>query len=134
LLTPLAADLAQWRMRCGRPDDKAFLFPARDGAPWSDDDWRNFRKRIFQPAARALGLERTRPYDLRHSFVSLLIAEGRSIVEVARQAGHAPSMSLDTYGHVFEEFSGERQSAEALIRDAREAAVSLRCPRAVELA
>ena len=39
-------------------------------------------------------------YDLRHSFASLLIAEGRSVVEVAVQLGYAPTMSLDTYGHV----------------------------------
>ena len=37
-----------------------------------------------------------RPYDLRHAFCSLLIAEGLSVVEVARQAGHAPTMTLDT--------------------------------------
>jgi integrase len=41
-----------------------------------------------------------RPYDLRHLFVSLLISEGRSIVDVAAQAGHAPSLSYDTYGHI----------------------------------
>jgi len=124
LLAPLAADLAEWRMRCGRPGPDALVFPARDGAPWTEDRWRNWRKRIFQPAARALGLERARPYDLRHSFVSLLIAEGKTVVEVARRAGHAPTMSLDTYAHVFGELAGERQSAEALIRAAREAAVS----------
>jgi site-specific recombinase XerD len=28
-----------------------------------------------------------RPYDLRHAFCSLLIGEGMSVVEVARQAG-----------------------------------------------
>src|SRR5919201_1650957 len=42
----------------------------------------------------------------RHSFVSLLIAEGRSIVDVARQAGHSATMALDTYGHVFDELEG----------------------------
>jgi hypothetical protein len=39
-------------------------------------------------------------YDLRHSFASLLIAEGRSVVEVAAQLGHAPA-------------SGRRRIAEA---------------------
>jgi len=38
--------------------------------------------------------------------VSLLIAEGRSIVDVARQAGHSATMALDTYGHVFDELDG----------------------------
>jgi integrase len=61
-----------------------------------------------------------RPYDLRHSFVSLLIAERRSIVDVARQAGHSPSMALNTYGHLFDELEdGESASAEELIRAAR---------------
>jgi integrase len=44
------------------------------------------RRHIFEAAAERAGLGRVRPYDLRHSFVPLLIAEGRSIVEVARQA------------------------------------------------
>ncbi len=40
--------------------------------------------------------------------------EGASIVEVARQAGHSPTMTLDTYGHVFAELEGaEKVSAEA---------------------
>jgi hypothetical protein len=42
------------------------------------------------------------------------------VVEVARQAGHSPTMSLDTYGHVFDELAdAERVSAETLIRRAR---------------
>ena len=46
------------------------------------------------------GLDRLHPYDLRHSFVSLLFAEGRTVIEVARQAGHSATMALATYGHV----------------------------------
>jgi hypothetical protein len=85
-----------------------------------EDDWRNWRQRIFEPAVESAGLIRIRPYDLRHSFVSLLIAEGRSAVEVARQAGHSATMALDTYGHVFDELDGaERVSAEQAIQKAR---------------
>jgi hypothetical protein len=70
-----------------------------------------------------------RPYDLRHAFCSLLIAEGLSVVEVARQAGHAPTMTLDTYAHVMADHDGaERLSAEAAIRAAREVVVSGKCP------
>ena len=97
------------------------MFPSRRGAPWSPDDWRNWRNRIYTPAAKAAGIENPRPYDLRHSFVSLLIAEGHNVVEVARQAGHSPNMALDTYAHVFEEFDpGERINATDRIRTARE--------------
>ncbi len=68
----------------------------------------SFRKRIYQAAARKVGVESTRPYDLRHSFVSLLIHEGRlSIVEIARQLGHSPTMALDTYGHVIANLTGK---------------------------
>jgi hypothetical protein len=52
-----------------------------------------------------------KPYDLRHSWVSLLIANGASVVEVARQAGHAPTMTLDTYAHLFDELQGEPDGA-----------------------
>ena len=52
--------------------------------------------------------------------MSLLIHEGVSIVEVARQAGHAPEECLRTYAHVFEEFDpAERLPAKEAIRAAR---------------
>jgi hypothetical protein len=43
------------------------------------------------------------------------------VVEVARQAGHSPTMTLSTYAHLFEEFAGtKRRSAETEIRRARD--------------
>ena len=42
------------------------------------------------------------------------------MLEVARQAGHTPTVCLNTYGHVFDEFEpSERTPAEAQIRQAR---------------
>jgi integrase len=120
MVPPLKSELAKLRMRNGRPGDDELVFPAHDGDVWREDDWRNWRQRIFEPAVESAGLIRIRPYDLRHSFVSLLIAEGRSAVEVARQAGHSATMALDTYGHVFDELDGaERISAEQAIQKAR---------------
>jgi integrase len=120
LLAPLAADLAEWRLASKRPDETALVFPRKDGRVWTDEDWRNWRQRVFAPAATAVGLDRFRPYDLRHSFVSLLFAEGRTVIEVARQGGHSPTMALATYGHVIEELEGaERRPAEDVIREAR---------------
>lgn len=121
LLPPLAADLAEWRLRVGRPLEDALVFPGHDGRPWTAAAYKNWRRRVFGPAATAAGLTGSRPYDLRHSFVSLLIAEGHNVVEVARQAGHSPKMALDTYAHVFEEFDpAERVDAADRIRAARE--------------
>ena len=94
----------------------------RRGA-WRETDWRNWRRRIYAPAAAAEGIDGARPYDLRHSFASLRIHEGRlSIVELAEQLGHNPTVCLSTYAHVMAELRGaERISAEDQIRAARAA-------------
>lgn len=61
-----------------------------------------------------------RPYDLRHSFASLLLAEGKSVHYVARQLGHSPALTLSTYGHLFAEYEdAERIDAEQEIVTAR---------------
>jgi integrase len=101
LLEALAGDLRDWNPAPG-PDD--FVFPRADGHPWRRDDWSNWRNRVFTSASKRAGIGTPRPYDLRHSFASLLIREQRtSIVELAEQLGHAPTMTLDTYAHVFAE-------------------------------
>ena len=83
--------------------------------------YKNWHRRFFRPAIAAARLAGARPYDLRHSFVSLLIAEGHNVLEIARQAGHSPKMALDTYAHVYEEFDPkERIDAAERIRKARE--------------
>ena len=130
LLGPLAADLAEWQLACGRPSLKSLVFPGKDAKPWTDTTYRNWRRRVYVPTAEAAGLDAARPYFLRHLFCSLLLAEGASVVEVARQAGHTPAMTLSTYGHVIEEFEGaDVRSAEAVVRAAREAATPARRAR-----
>ena len=117
LLRPLASDLREFRLSSGRPSDDAFLFARSDGRVWTEDDWRNWRKRRFLPAAESLGIEGLRPYDLRHSFCSLQLYAGLTIVEVAAQAGHSPAVSLGTYQHVMAELEGSvRRPAEGLDR------------------
>jgi integrase len=118
LLAPLAEDLAAWRKVTRQPS--GLVFPRPSGAAWSDDDWRNWRHRVFQANADAIGKANARPYDLRHSFVSLLIAEGRTVIDVAQQAGHSAETCLRYYAHLFAEFDPARRvSAEDEIRKAR---------------
>jgi hypothetical protein len=123
LLSPLAADLALWRKECEadgpvKPDD--LVFPMAIGE-WSQDDWKNWRRRIFLPAAFAAGLPKgTRARDLRATFASLLIYEGRNVIEVARQQGCSPKMILDHYAGIFENYDpSERMPAEEAINAAR---------------
>lgn len=133
LLSPLAQDLAEWRLRCGRPDGAALVFPGPSGEVWNDRAWQTWHRDAWGPACKAAGFQGVRPYDLRHSFVSLLIHEGRSVVDVARQAGHSPTMTLDVYAHVFDEFDpAERVPAAEEIKRARRGDVSVLCPPAAE--
>jgi integrase len=120
-LAPLAKDLAEWRLACGRPAAGELVFPRADGGLWRDHDWRNWRRRVYQPVARAVGLESPRPYDLRGSFVSLLIHEGRTVVDVAYQAGHTAETCLRHYARLFRDAPAERVSAEVAIKRARDA-------------
>lgn len=145
LLGHLRSDLAAHRLASGRPTDRELVFATSAGAPWPATRYRSWRRWTFQPAAAATGiavLERTtesytvggrrrrrsksryegpRPYDLRHSFASLLIHEGRlSVVEVAAQLGHSTETLLRTYAHVFAELRGQPKiPADEQIRRAR---------------
>ena len=61
-----------------------------------------------------------RAYDLRHSHVlKCRSPRGSTLCEVARRAGHSPTMCLSTYAHVFEEFEGRTIDLEAEILRAR---------------
>jgi integrase len=128
LLGPLAADLNEWRLASGRPDGDALVFPTREGGLWRDHDYRNWRRRMFRPAARHAGVAGT-PYDLRHAFASLLIYEGQRYTEVAGQMGNSAETCASVYTHVFEEFDPAAPiAAEVAIRAAREGSVSEKCP------
>lgn len=120
LLAPLAADLRSWRRAAGRPCDSELVFPGKEGQPWTQAAYQSWRRRAFNRATQAAGLAHARPYDLRHSFASLLLHEGRSVIYVARQLGHDARLTLTRYGHVIDELEDTpRLEAEAAIASAR---------------
>ncbi len=125
LLDPLARDLREWRMACGRPvDDQPVIPRPSDGGVMSAKSFNVWRGETFVPALARAGLDRARPYDLRHSFASLLLHEGRSVIYVARQLGHDARLTLGTYGHVIDELEGAPQIPAV---DAIRAARGTRC-------
>lgn len=128
LLDALRADLDAWVEARGITDARALLFPRPDGKPWRKDDWDNWRRRRFHRATRTVGLETPRPYDLRHSFASLLIREQRaSIVDIADQMGHSPTETLKDYAHVMREYRRKKPvKAAKLIAKARRAVLEER--------
>jgi integrase len=105
LIPTLAAELAASRPNGTTDDD--LVVPNLTGGFL---DLNNWRARVWSPAVKAAGLGRLVPYDGRHTFASLLIHEGRSVLEVAAQLGHeSASTTLRHYAHLVEETrDGER--------------------------
>ena len=129
LLAPLASDLQLWRLAAGWPEDQQLVFPGKGGQPWTQAAYQSWRRRGLARAAEAGGLAHARPYDLRHSFASLLLHEGRSVIYVARQLGHDARLTLSRYGHVIDELEDMPLiGAEAAITHARLAGGSPRAP------
>jgi hypothetical protein len=55
LVGPLRQDLAEYRLRMGRPD--GLIFVRRDGLPWRRHDVNHWRRRVWHPAREAAGVE-----------------------------------------------------------------------------
>jgi len=147
LFAALRQDLAEYRLACGAPAASTLVFPGPSASPWTESQYRSWRRWVFQPAAAAIGIATLehktasvyidgkrhrrstrsyrgpRPYDLRHSFASLLIHAGDlSVVEIAAQLGHSPQTLLRTYAHIFAELRGQpKMPADRQIAKARAA-------------
>ncbi len=58
-------------------------------------------RRLFYRALNLAGIRRIRFHDLRHTFASLLLQQGESLVYVKDQLGHSSiRITVDTYGHL----------------------------------
>lgn len=131
LLTPLAEDLREWFLASGRPAGRQPVIPAHDGGFWSDDDWRNWRSRIWRgeerPANRrsvptypGVAPAGTRPRDLRSSFITVQVYAGVPLTTIAKQCGTSVTMIEQHYAGVIENWDGEQITAERQIRVARQ--------------
>lgn len=123
LVSPLAKDLAEWRLACGRPEERELIFPATAARNSGGEAiWENWVKRVYQPAARACGVTGDmRAYRLRGSFVSLLLWSGVDLVDVSDQSGHSVATLARHYAGVIRELKGQpKVPAGEAIRQARE--------------
>ena len=135
LLAPLALDLKEWYLESGDPRLEKPVFPAHDGGFWDPDDWRNWRKRVWQgvphqrrneagetaPAKQGCAPPGTRPRDLRSSFVTLRIYEGIPLTQIAREVGTSVRMIELHYAGVIANWNGKQVPADRSIRAARAA-------------
>ena len=118
---PLRGDLLEWRLKSGNPDPGSLVFPSATGRAWREPAYQSWRRRSFDAARDAAGVAKATPYHLRHSFASLLLYEGRSVIYVARQLGQDARLTLTRYGHVIDELEDSRRTdAEEVIREARQ--------------
>ena len=64
----------------------------------------NFRRDVFDQAARAAGLDGLTPHELRHTAASLAVSAGANVKAVQRMLGHASAaMTLDDYAGLFDD-------------------------------
>ncbi|MBN2062555.1 MAG: site-specific integrase [Deltaproteobacteria bacterium] len=91
------AQLKQWKLAC-KPNELDLVFPNEEGKPI---DKNNLIRRHYEPALRRAGLRRIRFHDLRHTFASLLIAQGEHPKYIQNQMGHSSiNVTMDVYGHL----------------------------------
>ncbi len=79
--------------------EEDLVFPSKTGGPMS---WNNLVRRNLKPLMRAAGFpEGTRPYDLRHTFATLMLEQGENPKVVQEALGHSRiAHTMDTYSHV----------------------------------
>jgi integrase len=96
---PLSRELLQelrlWKLKCpASSQDLIVVNPL--GKPFHRRQISN----VLDVAIAKAGIKRLTPHGLRHTFCSLLIADGIPVTEVAHYAGHKdPSVTLKVYAH-----------------------------------
>ncbi|WP_448574065.1 tyrosine-type recombinase/integrase [Trichothermofontia sp.] len=74
------------------PDD--FVFPSPTG---KHIDIGNFRNRVWKPILDALGIEYRKPYQTRHTFITLCLESGVDAKDVAKWVGNSPEIIYKHY-------------------------------------
>jgi integrase len=92
------------------------VFASTAGTPLN---WRNVEHRGFDAAVKRAKLTRAdgKPvlHDCRHTFATLLIAQGLDVVFISRQLGHAnPATTLRIYAHLFDKHNHATRMRDAL--------------------
>lgn len=87
----------EWRLACPH-SELNLVFPNSNGNYQSAD---NLAKRRFLPALNRAGIDKIRFHDLRHTYASLLLANGAPMKYVQHQLGHSSiTMTMDLYTHL----------------------------------
>jgi integrase len=124
-MSPLLREmLLTWRVRCPRNGvkfERVFQAPGvarawplpREGGG-GPLIYGNFRKRYWAPTLKRLGLPAVTPHSARHSFISVLQAQGVEVGLVAKLAGH--KNAVVTLSHYTHAMRGGEDAVKALDR------------------
>jgi integrase len=105
----LVEALVAHRLEVRYSGDDDLIFPNAHGGPM---DAANFVRREFRPALRRAAVPLVRFHDLRHTFASLLIAQGLAPKLISEQLGHASiAITMDRYGHLFDQSYADASEA-----------------------
>lgn len=106
-MTPtLEKMLLEWLPSPERPKTRdQLVFPSARGMPLN---MQQITKTVYLPALEEAGVPKMRLHDLRHTYASLLIANGESLKYVQEMLGHTSiKVTADVYGHLLKETNAE---------------------------
>ncbi len=105
----LVNELRKWK---SASQESPLVFPSPEGMPSCHN---NVVKRYFNPALEKAKLRHVSFHSLRHTNASMRIAAGLNIKYIQTQLGHASiKMTLDIYGHLFNDANFNRQQVKLL--------------------
>lgn len=88
-------------------DPQELLFPNAEGKPL---DYSNWRRRVWEPAVKAAGLDGLNFHDLRRTDATVMVAEGVDVKTAQARLGHSdPRLTLAVYAQATTE--GDRRAA-----------------------
>lgn len=91
-------------------DPEELLFPNNEGRPL---DYSNWRRRTWQPAVKAVGLDGLNFHDLRRTNATAMVVEGVDVKTAQARLGHSdPRLTLAIYAQATTE--GDRAAARKL--------------------
>lgn len=110
----LAHMISKHALDVGVYSDEQWLFRGKDGLPPHPRVMEYHWAKSF----KSTSIEEFNPHSLRHFFASGLIAAGCDVVTVQKSLGHkSPSVTLDTYSHLWPNAADRTRAAAASLMD-----------------
>jgi site-specific recombinase XerD len=93
----LQSFMKEYRSRIGNPGNEALVFPAPRGGLL---DFHNFDTRGWKHTLTDAGIELKKPYQMRHTFITLALKNGMSPQDVAKIVGNSAKIIYENYAGV----------------------------------